>query len=473
MGTSGANLNRLATLALLVSVAALACKSPGHAKTTGNLDITVRTLFAGPISSLRVTIQSPTALVSPLEVPVAYKKDQSSVVLNSPPQADDYMVTADALDVSSAIVAHGSAAGISIKEGQTTQVIIYLNQVLIPPPLSNSAPFIDAITISKDAVAPGGQLTLAGFAHDPDSGQTATLAFDWSSSTACGTLSTVSDVPGTDGLHPSESLTNRATPTTTENCEITLTARDVMGLAATVTTIVSAGGGETGAADVTLLVDSGPVISVVTSAPAQLSSLGPTSGVLEVIATDPEGDNLTYAWSTDPQSPCRVDFASPNAAATAFTATPTRADATSCTFIVAVMGGQLPDGGAQKNPSIAGLTLAMTPPVVVEAPPVFGVAYQSYDSAQGGQPVFFGAIAFDPEGGSLGYAWSASPGSTPAATVPTSLGLDPAFTTASTWTVPDGAEALTEPLKVMVTATSSTTGLQSTMTFSLAPAGYL
>lgn len=40
----------------------------------------------------------------------------------------------------------------------------------------------------------------------------------------------------------------------------------------------------------------------------------------------------------------------------------------------------------------------------------------------------------------------------------------------SSWTVPAGAETMTTPIEVMVTATSSATGLATTLTFSLTPA---
>jgi hypothetical protein len=83
---------------------------------------------------------------------------------------------------------------------------------------------------------------------------------------------------------------------------------------------------------------------------------------------------------------------------------------------------------------------------------------------------WFGAIVSDPAGGTLSYDWSASSGSPPQATSPTLLGLDPAFTSAATWTVPDGAENMTSDLQVSVTATSSASNLQSTKTFTLKPA---
>ena len=451
-------------------LALFACNSPATPRVTGNIDVTVWSLLTAPISSLRVTVQSPTTLANSLKIPLAFKSDQSSVLLRNLGVASDYVLTADALDGNSVIIAHGLVSGVAITKGQTTKVIIYLHQVIVPPPFSNSAPLIDAIALSTDVAAPSGQVQIAGLAHDPDDGQTATLGFSWSAAASCGTISNIANLPGTDALHPSQSLATWTAPQAQGNCQITLTAKDVLGLSTSATFTMRVGAEAAGAADVALVFNEGPVIVAITSSPAQLSSTGPTNGVVEAIATDPEDDNLSYTWGSDPNSPCAVEFVSPDAAASAFTATPTVANATFCTFILSVSDGTWPDGGVKKNTSLATLTLAMTAPVVALVPPTFGVAYQSYDTATDGVLVMFGAIAFDPEGGTLVFAWSASQGSPPNATDPPLLGLDPAFSTAAVWTPPAGSQILTSDLRVLVTATSSTTNLQSTLTFSLKPA---
>jgi hypothetical protein len=84
--------------------------------------------------------------------------------------------------------------------------------------------------------------------------------------------------------------------------------------------------------------------------------------------------------------------------------------------------------------------------------------------------VTFAAIASDPAGGNLTFSWSASSGAAPVAGDPVSLGLDPAFATAATWTVPDGEPDAGSDLVVSVTATSPVSNLQSSFNFSLAPA---
>jgi len=172
----------------------------------------------------------------------------------------------------------------------------------------------------------------------------------------------------------------------------------------------------------------------------------------------------------DPNSTCTVEFGSPTEASTAFTVTPTGPNATHCRFIIAVSDGFLPSTNLNRNTVYAVLTLSMTPPIVIKTAPVMGTACQSNDFAKGGLVAWFGVIAFDPEGGTLNYDWSSSMGLPPQVIAPAQIGLDPAFTSAATWTIPDGAEDSLTDLQVAVTATSSASGLQSGTTFSLVPA---
>jgi hypothetical protein len=456
--------------ALLACLWALAPACEPSAPSGGNINIIARSLSATPATWVRCTLQSPTVLSKPLTIPLLVKGDQASTVFKNLPVADDYLLTGDALGSGNVILAHGAVAAVSIVKGKTTQVIIYLNPVTPPQPSVNSSPLIDAITLPTDAVAPGGQIAVTGTAHDPDPGQTATLAFNWLA--ACGNIAKVGDVPGSDGNHPSHSLATWTAPQKQGTCQITLRVQDVLGLATSASFVVRVDGAASaaGSATVSTVFNGGPEIVAIGATPTQLSNEGPTSGVLQVIASDPEGDKLGYVWSSDPNSPCTVEFTTPTQVSTGFTATATRPDADHCTFLATVDDGVWPDTGFKKNTITAGLILSMTPPLVTQIAPSFGIAYQSTDTATSGTVVWLGATAFDLEGGTLSYEWSASSGSPPQATTPALLGLSPTFTTAATWTVPDGAENMTSDLVVTVAATSSTSGLQSTSTFTLRPA---
>jgi hypothetical protein len=438
----------------------------------GNADLTVRFLTSTTIASLKVTVQSPTVLPMPMTIPLLVKRGESSALIKNLPIADDYIFTSVAFDRDNIAVTHGAVSAVSILKNHTTKVIIYLNEIIEPPPYTNASPLIDGITLSTAAITPGSQVDLRAIAHDPDTGQTATIDFTWSVSTSCGTMSVTSTILGSDSEHPSESKTKWIAPLSEGTCPMTLTVKDVLGLSSSVTFILHIGleSHWTGTANVSAVFNEAPAIMAMTASPAQLSNQGTTTGILDVLVTDPENDNLSYAWSTDPVSSCIVEFTNPAVQATAFTVSGTQPFATFCAFIVTVSDGSWPDTTVTRNTSIAVLTLAMADPVIALTPPVFGIAYQSDDAATNGLLVNFGAIAFDPEGGTLAFDWSASVGSVPIVTEPTTLGLDSAFTTAATWMVPDCAENLTTDFQIHVTATSSMTNLASTLILSLASA---
>jgi hypothetical protein len=451
--------------ALVPACGGLGPKSP----VGGHINIIARSLRATPTTWVRFTLQSPTVLDNPLTIPMLVEGDQSSTFIRNLPVANDYLLTADALSSDNVIVAHGAVTAVSIVSGKTTQVIVYLNPVINPPSFGNSSPIVDAILLSADTVVPGGQIALTGTAHDPDPGQTATLAFSWLPEAACGTMDGVGRLPGLDVDHPSQSLATWTAPQVPRICQITLTVQDILGLVTSASFVVRVGGA-VGAATISTVFNNVPEILAITSTPPQLAPDGPTSGFVEVIATDPDGDNLGFSWTSDPNAPCTVEFKSPSEKSSEFTATPTRADATYCTFLVTVNDGVWSDTGLKKGAVSVGFDLAIAPPLVAQHTPDFGITYQSHDTAQGGTVAWFGAIAYDPEGGILSYAWSASSGSPPEPTTPTLLGLSPSFTAAATWTVPDGAENLPSDLVVTVTATSSVSNLQSARTFTLKPA---
>ena len=457
---------------LIVASSFLACGSPPPNPAKGSADITVHALTAKAPTAVKLTVQCPGVLPTPLRIPLTEKGGQFSAIVNNLPIADDYLFTAEAFDIVGNLLSHGVAAGVIIGKGKTAKVIIYLNDLVQPPPFTNSGPLFDSITLSASSVLPGGNVSLSATAHDPDVGQTATLVFTWVPAAGCGAIAGANTVPGTGPEHPSGSRATWVAPQVLGDCQVTLTVKDSLGLgnSANFTVTVASDVNGTGSASVVAVFNGAPSILGITADPAQISSDSATSGVLAVEATDPEDDPLTYAWTSPADSPCTIDFGTPNEAATTFAISAKTTDATSCTFLVAVSDGVWPDTTFVRNTSTASLTLAITHVLVVRLPPVFGIAYQSEDIAMGGAQVMFGAIAADPSGGTLTFDWSASAGSTPAAADPKALELDPAFVTSSTWTVPTDAENAMTNLVVAVTATSSVTTLQSSFTFSLVPA---
>ena len=439
----------------------------------GTAEISVNALSVTNVASVRLTVQSSSARAAILRFALMEKDNQYASVIHDLIPANDYSFTAEALDKSGSVFARGMTTNVAITEGATAKVIIYLNDLAPPPPFSNSSPLIDGISLTSGVVVQGGQVGLSATAHDPDPGQTATLSFSWVPAAACGTISTAETQPGTDASNPSQSRATWTAPAASGGCPITLTVTDALGLADSVSfTITVVDGKNTGPgnAGVVTVFDGAPAILGLTATPGQIFTVGDNSGVVNVQASDPEGDALTYAWSTPSDAACTFAFGSPDEASTSFAITGRIASAQSCTFLVTISDGVLPGTILPKNSSTGSLTLTVTEPVVVQTPPEFSVVFQSDNFVSGGTIVKFAAVADDPVGGPLTFAWSASAGSSPVAADPGSLGLDPAFSAAATWTAPDGVENGADILTVTATATSSASNLQASWTYWLIPA---
>jgi hypothetical protein len=439
----------------------------------GTAEVTVNALTLTNLVSVRLTVQSTRARAATIQLASAASDNQYASVIHNLPVANDYSFTAEALDKGGNVFARGTATKVAISAGETAKVTIYLNELAATTPFANASPLIDGIALSSGSIPQGGQVHLSANAHDPDSGQTATLSFSWVPAAACGTMSTADTQPGADATAPSQSSATWTAPHINGICPITLTVTDTLGLADKVSftiTVVSGKDTGPGSAAVATVFDNAPAIMGLSASPGQLLTQADSGGVLNVQAADPDGDPLTYAWSTPADSPCTFSFGTPNAASTSFAITGRMAGAQSCTFLVTISDGILPGTVLPKNTSTASLTLAVTDSIVVQTPPQFMVLFQSDNFVSGGNSVKFAAVTDNLDGHPLTFAWSASAGASPVAAVPESLGLDPTFSTAATWTAPDGVENTADILTVTVTATSQASSLASFWTFWLVPA---
>ena len=332
-----------------------------------------------------------------------------------------------------------------------------MDQVAPVVPLSREAPVINALTASSLLASYGDSIQLKALAHDPDPGQTAQLTFTWSAS--CGSVSGSLVLPGTDST-PSIADAVFTAPSTDNACAITATVTDSTGLADTASFVIPvAAANALGSATVTAYLDTYPVMAGLNATPAQLVPGATTT--LSVSATDPDGDALTYAWST----PCPGSFSSPGTAATTFTLA-TSATSTSCDFNVVVTDGNFPDGHPRGGVISNDLILAVKP-VVVKAPPIITLDYQTRNTFVAGTVVGMAVAANDPAGGTLTYAWTTTFGPAPTVTTPAALSLDPSqWTSAATFSSPTQPAAHAAVI-VAVTATSSVTGLSASEAFLL------
>ncbi len=150
-----------------------------------------------------------------------------------------------------------------------------------------------------------------------------------------------------------------------------------------------------GSADVEVVINHAPQVTSVQSSAGSVAS--GASVVLEVVASDADGDALSFVWkSTCPGAFDRTDLAQVTFTAGALAA------ATSCSFVVDVFDGH---GGAATGT----IVLSAVPPKIDVAPQM-GIVYQSTADAAGGEVVILHATATDPEGEALTWTWKSDDG---------------------------------------------------------------
>ena len=227
-----------------------------------------------------------------------------------------------------------------------------------------------------------------------------------------------------------------AATATAQSITLTLTVTDEAGGSAMASTLV------------TVLANQAPLVS---ASPARASVAGGGTLALGGEANDPEGDGLTFAW-TSAGGGAFADATVPNATWTAPAAAAT-AQSITLTLTVTDDGAGTPAGTAQ--------VVATVPPTGSQAPTASATA--SPATVAGGGMVLLDGSAADPQDDSLTYAWSSAGGGA----FDDAAALDPV------WKAPAAtalAQAITLTLTVTDTASNSAT---ATLTVTVLPSGPL
>ncbi|WP_371807713.1 Ig-like domain-containing protein [Corallococcus sp. CA054B] len=270
-------------------------------------------------------------------------------------------------------------------------------------PYDNEAPVIDSLTASSNALQPGASLALSATVHDPNPGDTLTLAWTTSGGTFSNTTSAASSwtAPAFPGVQT-----------------LTLTVTDSQGSAVSVSLSVNVVPDlVTGDATLDISFNRWPVVTRVSASLNRLDA-GQSTAVT-ALASDADADALSYQWTAS----CPGTWADATSSTASFIPSSRPAGAcNNCRLTVAVQDGR----GGQTTGSL-NLCVADTAPV--RFAPTFTSFYQSATSTSPEQTVAFDVTALDPQASPLTFAWTASTGALATA-------QDTANTSHVVWTAP-------------------------------------
>ncbi len=274
-------LNLLTALLLSVGLGLVpGCLEVGD-QPTGRAHIAVQTNALGldDIARVEITISGPgiaPAIVTDLAGDPG--SGWSGTVADIPPGADRTFTgrAYDALDV---LIYEGEAAGVTVIADEMSLVTIFMQQVEPPDPYYNTAPRFTGLSVSAYSVAPGGTISLSVTAEDPDPGDSLTYA--WSAGS--GTFSTP-DSPSTDWTAPASS----------GSILLQVHASDDSGATAVLEIGITVANG-LGSAYVGVDINTAPEITSLVPNPTRID-VGETA-YLDLTASDPDGDGLSYSWS--------------------------------------------------------------------------------------------------------------------------------------------------------------------------------
>ena len=313
----------------------------------------------------------------------------------------------------------------SLPVGVTAGTVDVATVSIVDDDLLNRPPTVSAVA-APGRVAGGGVVVLDGTAVDPEGDG---LSYAWSSD------------GGGSFVDDSALDTTWTAPAATQSEQVvtlTLTVTDDGG-----------GGSATAQVEVTVLTSANqaPTVSAIAT-PARVGGGGTVS--LDGTATDPEGDGLSYAWSSDGGG----SFLDDSALDTTWTAPA----ATQSEQVVTLTLTVTDDGGGGSATAQVEVTVLTS---ANQAPTVSAIATPA--TVGGGGTVSLDGTATDPEGDALSYAWSSNGGGT--------FADDSALDT--TWTAPAATQTeqvVTLTLTVTDDGGSSASGTVSVVVEPAAPA---
>ena len=377
----------------------------------GSAQIAVHALSLANVAAVDVSV-SGQGIPTPLESPLFPQADGTwQTTLGHIPVGAGRTFAAKAYDTTSKThrIYSGSVTNVTISAGGVANVIIVLQEDTASPGFVNHAPIVDGMTVSSTGVSYGDNVAIRIYAHDPDPGETADLVF--TSGRSCGDFATPVVSTNESGQRVWTGLW--IAPAADGDCRLSFGIADVHGaMAMAAVTITVSPPQDTGGARVGTLVESYPIITNVTStpvAPADFLAAG-GSTILTVLATSPDQEPLTFAWSSD----CVGNFDNASTQSSQFTLA-SASTASTCSFTVVVSGpSREGSDGRWKELSTTGrLTVNVGSSLVsVVGGPVIDVVEQSAVAVEGGGAVSLYVWARESNSSAMlsAYSWSAPDG---------------------------------------------------------------
>ena len=255
----------------------------------------------------------------------------------------------------------------------------------VQPPVANQIPVISSISSDLDSVAPGDSATITSVASDPDGDS---LSYNWS--TNGGSLSGVGKV-------------------------VTWTAPEVAGTYS-ITVTVDDGRGGTVDKSYTITVVSVvarkanklPVINSLTASPETIEPGASTT--ITCVATDPEGDPLTYRWFNADGNRGFLEGTG-NAVVLPPPNLIIEGSGNVVTWTAPINPGEYVVAVNVRDPRYGDVTETITITVAQNKPPVITRLSARPTTVLVDHSVIITCVASDPEGDPLTYSWSATNGS--------------------------------------------------------------